>query len=247
MLKRLKIMVVLLASVVALLGVLLVLLPLSLITSQLPATIQLTNPHGNLAWGQADDLVISGTSLGQITWRVRPWLLWLGEPSWHLSLQTGWGELAADTTWVNGHRFDIDDLSLIGQMNSKWPVALPIQLGANIEARVQQLRIEDNAITSLDGTITLKQLNLGDPPTLLGDYQIATAPDIDGIAVALKSDPAALISTNINVVLKANHEYQLNGLVSSASPALQSLLAFIPNVAYNDGNGHMRFDVHGTY
>jgi len=247
MLKRLKILVVLMASVVALLGVLAVLLPLSLVTSQLPATIQLTNPQGNLAFGQADELVISGTSLGQLNWRFRPWLFWLGEPSWHLSLQTGWGELAADTTWVNGHRFDIDDLSLKGQMNSKWPVALPIQFGADIEARVQHLRIEDDAITRLDGTITLKQLNLGDPATLLGDYLISTSPDINGIAVGIKSDPSALISTNLNLVIKPAHEYQLNGLVSSSSPALQSLLAFIPNVAYNDGNGHMRFDVHGTY
>lgn len=225
---------------------LLALLPLSLITSKLPPDWSLTNPTGNLISGEAADLSVGGISLGKLRWHLHPLSVLTASPTVTLTLGTGWGDLSGELTVVNAHSIDFDEVRLEGSLNNTWPVALPEAVTGKLSVAIEHIRLQDNIPTEASGHMRVSELTVGDSKVALGDYEVSLASKNETVECRIRATDSTL-PIDINLLIKPQRQYQINGLIRQPPPGLQSLLLLFPQLVHDSGNGQLRLDLIGSF
>ena len=179
------------AALVAAAGFVVYALPASIAMRFLPSELQATDPSGTLWHGSFAAVSLRGHAVGAVEWNIHPLPLFAGRLSAQLRWIKGGFAVNGELEARGGHVF-IHDVTGGGAIDDLADLGLSRGWSGTAQVAIAALRIEDQKITSADGTVTLAALKspkFGDAD--IGGYELVLSPESvqpDGTAIAQVRD-----------------------------------------------------------
>jgi hypothetical protein len=158
---------------------------------QLPAPLACQEARGTLWRGACDNTTVGGTTLGQLTWRLKFWPLLTGQVAANLQLRGSGVSLDTDLVARRDQSLQLRALQGDAQLAALAPILrlggirVPDGFGGAARARVQELRVAANGrIALVRGTLEIDNLTQAVVPTALGSWLLS----FDG-ALSAENEP----------------------------------------------------------
>jgi len=232
-------------TVLLFLVTLVVRLPAALVAGLLPAPLHCEDASGTL-WSGACGQLRSGTfSVSDLTWTLHPSAL--------LRLSIAADVESADPA-LRGHAaidYSRGGLLSMTQLNASAALQRGALLGLPVTGVVvlalPQASVLEGHVRSLQGSITLQQLHIANPPTDLGDFELQFAPQGAGDPmIGQLRDVNSPLSVAGQLRLLPSGAYELSGTLAAHDPQDAHLNQVLQLLGPADAQGRHAFSLAGT-
>ena len=236
-------------GVVAFGAIVLARLPASWVLPRASANFSCSSVAGSLWNGYCSGLRVRGAALGDLTWRVRPARLLLGELAAHVDLEHPPAIFARGEVEIGlGGTLIAHDLTASLPLSSTVLPALPPTLTGSLRFNLALAKITSQGVVSnLQGRIEAHDLiDSSGYVTPLGNFAV-TFPGGTGEPTGELRDLGGPLSVQGKVVLSAQPGYDLSGYVTPRPSAVPALVHAIEFLGTPDAQGRRRFALSGSY
>jgi hypothetical protein len=226
---------------------LLVRLPASVLSSQLPSEVVCDEPSGTVWHGTCDQVRADGVSISGVSWTLHP--LSLLSLTLNADLSSS-DPNAGGSASVELHR---NGDARISALHFSMPLTPALQLlpagsTATLMLALPSARIQAQHLTAVEGVVTLQQFRLSNPAAELGSYEMQFAPAAgDGDMVGQFHDLNGPLVVSGQLRLQPSGAFEINGTVAARPNAgndiNQALQTFLGPA---DTQGQRPFSVAGT-
>lgn len=225
---------------------LLVRLPASLLLSHLPADLVCDEPSGTVWHGSCAEVHDGGISVAGVSWTLHPASLLKLMVSADLSSADPNAGGSASITLDRSGEANISALHATMPLTASSNI-LPAGSSATLVLSLPSLRIRDEHLVAIEGTIELNQLHVADAAPALGSFQMQFLPadenaDIDGRLRDLEG-PLAVDGL---MKLQPTGAYEINGTVATRPGAPYDLEKTLQVLGPADPQGRRTFSLAGT-
>jgi general secretion pathway protein N len=238
------------AGVAAFLVTLLAIVPASVVSVFLPATVTLGITSGTLWNGAADSLVVNGQSLGGLRWKFHPLQLVRARLAFDAELMRSDGQVKGRIALGPGRRYQARNLEIHLPLSALPPGIAPRGWSGMLRAQLESLEIAPQATPRVVGTIEARSLRAPPPNgAAVGSYSVAfdAASTQAGKLVGQLRDLEGPMQVAGTLTLAADRSYVIEGLVAPRAGASQSVTDTLRFLGAPDAEGRRPFSVAGTY
>lgn len=235
-------------AVLAFAIILLVRLPASWLASALPAGASCDEITGTVWNGSCSALSWQNAALGDLTWKLHPGGLLSRTLATHLALSGAAGTVTAEVEARSEKNITARNLRADVALDPRLLRVLPPDLRGHANADLTLLRVQDGAITAVEGRIEVHDLEQrGPPPAKLGDYLAVFAPGGRGDPVGDLRSTQGPLDIEGKLHLTREPGFVLEGLVAPRADAPPQLLRELGGLGTPDAQGRRPFSVAGTF
>jgi hypothetical protein len=208
---------------------LLVRLPAGILSLLLPRNIQCQEPGGTLWQGSCAQLHAGTLALSDLQWALHPLALLRARAQ--LDVQSGDPRATGNATVTvsPGGDADVDALAAIVPLQGGLS-PLPADWSGQLELAIAHASLQSHQLTSIQGTITARDLHVGHPAMELGGFELSFPPTAPGAPiVGTLRDTGGPLSVQGTLQL-AHGGYELNALLGARDAGnadLQKLLQML--------------------
>lgn len=236
-----------LLALLAFLVVVVARLPAAALSHFLPAGVQCSAPSGTVWQGSCEQVQAQGVTLSSVQWILHPASLLrlrlAADIETHDPRLTGRGAVEIDRS---------------GALNlSSVTATLPLQSGltpfpagwsGTLQLALDRATLINGRPTLLVGTIDIQSLQMPNPPTTLGSYELRFAPvSGDAPVTGQLRDLDGPLSLSGELQLQGGGGYQLQGLVAAHAGAPDNLAQLLDVLGPADPQGRHMFAINGTF
>lgn len=237
------------ALVVAVFAVVVIVrLPASWVLPALGHELRCTRVAGSLWNGYCGGATVSGTSLGALTWRVRPGGLLRGRLAAHVTAVRANASASADVALGFGGTLVARNLRIDLPLDPSILPALPRQISGKAMVDLSLLEINGaGAVQRIRGRLQVRHLiDSTGQVTPLGSF-VVIFPGGAGEPIGHVHDLGGPLALEGTVRLTAQPGYQLRARVAARSDAAPSLVNALRYLGSPDAQGRRPFALSGTY
>jgi hypothetical protein len=225
----------------------LVRLPAGILSTLLPKDVHCQEPSGTLWQGECAELRSGQIALSDLHWTLHPLALLRARVRLDLESRdaraVGHGTLALHT---NG---DADIESLTASLPLQGGLTpMPAGWSGGIDLAIAQASIEGHHLSSIEGTVTARQLHSERPAVDLGSFELRFPPPTPGIPIiGSLHDLGGVLALQGSVQLTHDGGYELNGTVAARDSANSDLQQLLQLLGPADAQGRHAFSLAGTF
>lgn len=225
---------------------LLVRLPASVISELLPRDVDCREPSGTVWQGACAELHSGSLTLSDLHWSLHP--LALLRAHLRLDLQSGDVRAPGRATLSLDTHGDADIESLIATLPLQNGIdVLPTGWSGAIELAIPRARIESHHLTSIEGTITARQLHCLRPAADLGSFELSFPPSgLQAPSVGSLHDIGGPLALQGSLRLAGDGSYEMNAVVAARDPANADLQQLLLLLGPPDAQGQHALSLAGT-
>jgi general secretion pathway protein N len=238
------------AGIAAFLLTLLAIVPASVISVALPATIKLGMTSGTIWNGSTDSLNVGGRSYGAFRWTLRPLQLFRGRLAFDGELLRNDGQARGRIGLGFGNRVSARDLDINLPLAALATGVGPPGWSGVVRARLQSVDLTPGVAPQIVGTIEVHGLQAPPPGgAAIGSYAITfdAGSARDGKLIGQIKDLEGPMQVAGTATLAGDRSYVVEGLVAPRAGAPQAVTDTLRFLGAPDAQGRRPFSVAGTY
>jgi len=203
---------------------------------------------GSLWSGACNGMSVAHNPLGDVSWELHPWRLFLGELAAHASAVHGAAQASADVALSFGKRVTARNLVADLPLDPRIIPGLPATLRGQAHFALPFARMEHGVITQLQGRIEVHDLEdrSGGEATALGSYVIEFPAAPSGEPVGKLHDLDGPLAVEGTMRLTRQPGFDLQGDVTARPGAPPALINNIRFLGSPDALGRRPFGISGT-
>ncbi len=223
-------------------------MPASWVLAALPDNVRCEQPGGTAWNGHCAQLVFAGESLSHVRWQLQAGSLLRGKLSTALHIQDP--RLNGSVQLLLGTSGDIHATNLQATL------ALPSTLvrgttpgfSGTLQMNVPALDLRAGQLTSVTGTVQLRNVSQQQPPLQLGDYewQLAEGPVHNGRVSGTLRELRGPLTLRGTLALSLSGEFELEAKVRSVNSTDQLLTQALEALGPADADGMRTVSVAGS-
>ncbi|MFO7276420.1 MAG: type II secretion system protein N [Pseudomonadota bacterium] len=239
---------------VAFLIVLIVRFPASWAAALLPGSLACHGAAGTVWRGACTSFALNDasrpnpTSLGALSWRLKPLRLFTGTLAAGVTLQPPAGRVSADVEVSAGGSITARNLTASLRLDPQLLPLVPAALQGVVQADLQRLEVDDGAITDVAGRIELRDVQQSG--NRLGSYLIVfpevAAPGDPTGELRDTGGPFAFQGT-VKFVREPEPGYVIEGLIAARADAPPELAQRLQFLGTPDAQGRRPFSFSGSF
>jgi general secretion pathway protein N len=203
--------------------------------------------EGSLWSGSCAGLVIRGTSVGDVSWSLKPWRLFAGELAAHVNVKRGTATAAADVELGIGGRVTAHNVVADAPLDSGLIPGIPQSLHGRAHVELALAQVRHGIITELEGRIEARDLeDRSNADTPLGSY-LVTFPGGSGEPIGKLRDLDGPLALEGTLRLTPQPGFELEGLIAPRRGAPPELVSNIRFLGSPDAAGRRPFSMAGTF
>jgi general secretion pathway protein N len=227
---------------------LIVRLPLRWVASALPAAIQCEIPSGTIWSGHCARAGSAPFLLSDVSWSLRPWLLFTGRLGATVHSGDARAPLQADLRAGFGGRIELRDLQGSIAIGSGLLPLFPDGWSGTLHLEISEAKFRDARPQRILGVARVTDLRRRGANGELGSYQLQfhDADDAGGTIGGDLHDTAGPLAVSAHLVLAPDGSYELSGTVLARNGAPADLAASVAALGAPDATGRRPFSLAGT-
>jgi Type II secretion system (T2SS), protein N len=207
-----------------------------------------TSVEGTLWSGVCGGLRVQGTSVGDVSWRLRPLRLLDGSLAAHIAATRAASTLSGELELGFGQRVTLRQVQADLVLDPALIPGLPADLHGRARVDLALAQIDHGVITQLEGRIEAHDLeDRAGMPTPLGSY-VLTFPGGSGEPTGKLRDLGGPLAVEGTLRLTPKPGYEFEGLVAPRPGAPPEIVnPLMPFLGPPDAAGRRPFSVEGTF
>jgi general secretion pathway protein N len=202
---------------------------------------------GSLWNGSCAGLAVSGKSLGDVSWELRPLKLFAGRLGAHVTLAHGPVVGSSDVELGFGQRITARNLIADVPLDPRLIPSVPSNLSGEAHLNLALAEVQRGVITQLKGRIEAHDLQeRSGASTPLGSY-VLTFPGGSGDPVGQLRDLDGPLALEGTLRLTRQPGFELEGVIATRSGAPPELVNNIRFLGSPDASGRRPFSLSGTF
>ena len=203
--------------------------------------------EGSLWSGSCAGLVVRGTPVGDVSWSLRPWRLFVGKLAVHLNLRRATATASADVELGMGESVTAHDVVADAPLDSGLIPGIPQTLHGRAHVELALAQVRRGIITQLQGRIEARDLeDRSTADTPLGSY-LVTFPGGSGEPTGKLRDLDGPLALEGTLRLTPQPGFELEGLIAPRRGAPPELVNNIRFLGSPDAAGRRPFSMTGTF
>ena len=173
--------------------------------------VSLYQIHGSVWHGNAAVAMIQNQRLEAVAWQLKPWALLLGRLQIALGFDKNSGSVKAIAGRSITGQYFLRNVAAELPASEIEPLISSIKLGlaGNVVVEINEIRIEDNRLTMLDGSLAWKDAGImSSAATTAGSFEVNFETTAQGIKGIIKDTDGPLQANGI-LLIKPDGSYQL--------------------------------------
>jgi general secretion pathway protein N len=202
---------------------------------------------GSLWSGTCAGLTLSGTQVGDLSWKLRPLRLLAGALAARVSVAHGAAQGAADVELGFGGQLTARNLIADLPLDARLIPGVPPSLHGRAHLDLALVQLSHGIIRQLQGRIEARDLvDRSGADTPLGSYQVTFAGS-SGDPVGELRDTSGPLALEGTLRLTPQPGFELNGLIAPRRDAPPELVNNIRFLGSPDASGRRSFSLAGTF
>ncbi len=230
------------------LAVLLARLPARWVLSAAGHDMRCESVEGSLWDGSCTGATVSGTALGNLTWRLHPGRLLRGQLAAHVTARRANASARADVALGPNGTLVARNVAIDLPLESQLLPALPPYITGTAHAELERIEVtRGGVVRELQGRITVLHLiDSSGQVTPLGSFAV-TFPGGTGAPVGRLRDLGGPLALEGTLRLTDQPGYDLHARVAARADAVPSLINALQFLGTPDAAGRRPFALSGTY
>jgi Type II secretion system (T2SS), protein N len=223
-------------------------LPADVLVSHLPSDIACEDVSGTLWHGTCGQLGSNGFNVAALSWSLHPLALLKLRVSADLISSDPAGGGSARVVLIRGGDVAISDLhaTLPLPAGSPW---LPGGASATLALTLPSVKLHNDRLVAIEGTVDVQQLHISNPAADLGDYELQIQPQASASAPTIEGQIRDLngpLAVSGLLRLQPSGEYDINGTVAPRGSVSEDLNKALQFLGPADAQGQRTFSLAGT-
>lgn len=203
-------------------------------------SIKLQGVHGTIWKGYAMESSVDRFRLGRMDWKLSGWGLLLGDVDLDIKFENQASRGHGDVSVGMGGTTQARDLELQFPAEVLQPLVygLPISFSGELRGSIQSLEFKKSQVLKSQGRVVWQSAALRAPQNIeLGSFLVTLEPLNSGTKVKIKDDGRGPIVSDINLSVKGNGEYKLNGWLKARDERQQHITEALRIIGRSDSSG----------